>query len=52
MYPETYIIDRKGKIARKVIGAGRIGNSAEMVAYFDALLGAKLSSRVPGPYST
>jgi len=21
MYPETYIIDRKGKIARKVIGA-------------------------------
>jgi cytochrome c biogenesis protein CcmG/thiol:disulfide interchange protein DsbE len=38
MYPETYIIDRKGKIARKVIGP-QDWNSAEMVAYFDALLG-------------
>jgi|SRR5215471_7197101 len=37
MYPETYIIDRKGKIARKVIGP-QDWNSAEMVAYFDALL--------------
>src|SRR5580700_7053700 len=38
MYPETYVIDRKGKIARKVIGP-QDWNSAEMVAYFDALLG-------------
>src|SRR5579872_7263608 len=38
MYPETYIIDRKGKIARKVIGP-QDWNSAEMTAYFDALLG-------------
>jgi len=37
MYPETYIIDRKGKIARKVIGP-QDWNSAEMIAYFDALL--------------
>ena len=40
MYPETYIIDRKGKIARKVIGP-QDWNSAEMVAYFDALLAQK-----------
>src|SRR5215469_948333 len=38
MYPETYIIDRHGKIARKVIGP-QDWNSAEMVAYFDSLLG-------------
>ena len=38
MYPETYIIDRHGKIARKVIGP-QDWNSAEMVSYFDALLG-------------
>ena len=38
MYPETYIIDRHGKIARKVIGP-QDWNSAEMVAYFDAILG-------------
>jgi cytochrome c biogenesis protein CcmG, thiol:disulfide interchange protein DsbE len=37
MYPETYIIDRKGKIARKVIGP-QDWNSPEMNAYFDALL--------------
>src|SRR5499425_2532968 len=37
MYPETYIIDRRGKIARKVIGP-QDWNSAEMSAYFDALL--------------
>lgn len=37
MYPETYVIDRKGKITRKVIGP-QDWNSAEMVAYFDALL--------------
>ena len=40
MYPETYIIDRQGKIARKVIGP-QDWNSTEMVAYFDALLGQK-----------
>jgi hypothetical protein len=38
MYPETYIIDRKGKIARKIIGP-QDWNSAEMLTYFDALLG-------------
>jgi len=37
MYPETYIIDRRGKIARKIIGP-QDWNSAEMVSYFDALL--------------
>ncbi|HUI50276.1 MAG TPA: TlpA disulfide reductase family protein [Terriglobales bacterium] len=37
MYPETYIIDRHGKIARKIIGP-QDWNSAEMVSYFDALL--------------
>jgi cytochrome c biogenesis protein CcmG, thiol:disulfide interchange protein DsbE len=38
MYPETYIIDRKGVIARKIIGP-QDWNSPEMVAYFDAILG-------------
>lgn len=38
MYPETYIIDRRGKIARKVIGPQK-WDSAEMLAYFDAILG-------------
>lgn len=38
MYPETYIIDRKGKIARKIIGF-QDWNSPDMLAYFDALLG-------------
>jgi cytochrome c biogenesis protein CcmG, thiol:disulfide interchange protein DsbE len=38
MYPETYIIDRKGKIARKIIGP-QDWNSADMTAYFDDLLG-------------
>jgi len=37
MYPETYIIDRKGKIARKIIGYQN-WNSPEMQAYFDAIL--------------
>src|SRR5277367_4763640 len=37
MYPETYIIDRNGKIARKIIGP-QDWNSPEMLAYFDALL--------------
>jgi len=38
MYPETYIIDRKGKILRKIIGP-QDWNSPEMVSYFDAILG-------------
>jgi peroxiredoxin len=38
MYPETYIIDRHGKIARKIIGP-QDWNSPEMSAYFDAILG-------------
>ena len=38
VYPETYIIDRHGKIARKIIGEQR-WDSPEMLAYFDAILG-------------
>jgi cytochrome c biogenesis protein CcmG/thiol:disulfide interchange protein DsbE len=38
MYPETYIIDRHGKIARKVIGPQQ-WDSPDMLAYFDAVLG-------------
>jgi peroxiredoxin len=38
MYPETYIIDRHGKIARKIIGEQQ-WDSPEMLAYFDAILG-------------
>jgi len=38
MYPETYVIDRKGKIARKFIGFQQ-WDSPEMLAYFDAILG-------------
>jgi cytochrome c biogenesis protein CcmG, thiol:disulfide interchange protein DsbE len=38
MYPETYVIDRNGKIARKIIGP-QDWNSPEMLAYFDTLLG-------------
>lgn len=37
MIPETYIIDRRGKIARKVIGPQN-WDSPEMRAYFDSLL--------------
>src|SRR3984957_8135074 len=37
MVPETYIIDRNGKIARKIIGY-QDWDSPEMLAYFDALL--------------
>ena len=37
MIPETYIIDRRGKLARKVIGPQQ-WDSPEMLAYFDALL--------------
>jgi hypothetical protein len=32
------VIDRKGKIARKIVGP-QDWNSPEMLAYFDALLG-------------
>jgi cytochrome c biogenesis protein CcmG, thiol:disulfide interchange protein DsbE len=38
LYPETYIIDRRGKIARKIVGAQQ-WDSAEMLQYFDAILG-------------
>jgi peroxiredoxin len=38
IYPETYIIDRHGKIARKFVGEQQ-WDSAEMLAYFDAVLG-------------
>jgi len=38
VFPETYIIDRHGKIARKVIGLQQ-WNSPDMLAYFDAILG-------------
>ena len=37
MIPETYIIDRRGKIARKVIGRQE-WDSSDMRAYFDLLL--------------
>jgi cytochrome c biogenesis protein CcmG, thiol:disulfide interchange protein DsbE len=38
MYPETYVIDRHGKILRKIIGP-QDWNSPEMLAYFDSILG-------------
>jgi len=38
MYPETYIIDRHGKIARKFIGLQQ-WDSPDMLAYFDSILG-------------
>lgn len=38
VYPETYIIDRRGKIARKFIGFQQ-WDSPEMLAYFDSILG-------------
>ena len=40
MYPETYIIDREGRIDRKLIGP-QDWTSAEMMAYFDTLLAKK-----------
>ena len=40
VYPETYVIDRRGKIARKIIGEQQ-WDSPEMTAYFDALLAEK-----------
>jgi cytochrome c biogenesis protein CcmG, thiol:disulfide interchange protein DsbE len=38
MIPETYIIDRHGKIIRKVIGPQQ-WDSPDMLTYFDAILG-------------
>jgi len=38
MYPETYVIDRRGKILRKIIGP-QDWNSPAMSAYFDSILG-------------
>src|SRR5215467_9270502 len=38
--PETYVIDRHGKIARKIISAQQ-WDSPEMLAYFDAVLKEK-----------
>src|SRR5262249_13836457 len=40
VYPETYVIDRRGKIARKIIGEQQ-WDSPEMLAYFDVLLAGK-----------
>ena len=37
MIPETYVIDRRGKIARKIIGPQQ-WDSPDMRAYFDTLL--------------
>jgi len=36
MFPETYIIDRDGKIARKIIGP-QVWDSPEMIAYLKRL---------------
>ena len=38
MAPETYVIDRTGRIARKIVGP-QDWDSPEMLAYFDYLLG-------------
>ena len=40
MYPETYIIDRKGRFQRKVIGA-QDWSSPEILTYLDTLLSEK-----------
>jgi len=37
LIPETYVIDRHGKIARKLVSAQQ-WDSPEMLAYFDAIL--------------
>jgi cytochrome c biogenesis protein CcmG, thiol:disulfide interchange protein DsbE len=37
MYPETYIIDRRGRIARKIVG-GQDWTSPQMTAYLDSIL--------------
>jgi peroxiredoxin len=38
VYPETYIIDRRGRIARKLVGLQQ-WDSPQMLAYFDSILG-------------
>ena len=40
LIPETYVIDRQGKIARKLVSAQQ-WDSPEMLAYFDAILKEK-----------
>lgn len=40
MYPETYIIDRNGRIDRKIVGP-QDWTSPEMVSYFNSLLNSK-----------
>src|SRR5262245_45975828 len=40
LIPETYVIDRRGKIIRKLVSAQQ-WDSPEMLAYFDAILGEK-----------
>jgi|SRR4030095_12213017 cytochrome c biogenesis protein CcmG, thiol:disulfide interchange protein DsbE len=40
LIPETYVIDRQGKIARKLVSAQQ-WDSPEMLAYFDAILKRK-----------
>lgn len=40
LIPETYVIDRSGKIARKLVSAQQ-WDSPEMLAYFDAILKEK-----------
>jgi thiol-disulfide isomerase/thioredoxin len=40
LIPETYVIDRHGKIARKLVSAQQ-WDSPEMLAYFDAVLKEK-----------
>ena len=38
VFPDTYVIDRKGKIARKFFGPQQ-WDSPEMLAYFDSITG-------------
>jgi cytochrome c biogenesis protein CcmG, thiol:disulfide interchange protein DsbE len=40
MYPDTYVIDRNGKLDRKIVGPQDWG-SREMTQYLDSLLGTK-----------
>ena len=40
MYPETYVIDRKGRLDRKIIGP-QDWTSPEMMAYLDPVLSGK-----------
>ena len=37
MYPETYVIDRKGRLDRKIIGP-QDWTSPQMIAYLDSVL--------------